>query len=131
MLIFCLFCILSCLGETCSCITAQNSNLINKGAKETCYDSNSRKIEKESNVLFCCDEFLDDEDIDYDTEEDVIGEESQIKEEENTDLPNLPNANFLTRGDGNSTPFFTPPTTPDYVGSLPSDFEVNIVLNYI
>jgi hypothetical protein len=109
------------MGEPCTCLPPNTSQLMNNCAKDEFHDEDIDKIERES-IIFNYEYLPGDEEIDYDTEEDMIGEYSKNKDED-TKFDILQNIPDLIENH-NSTPFGTPPICPGYVGSLPSEIEV-------
>ena len=119
--------ILRCIGEPCTCVPSNTSSLVSKCAKDKSHDKDIDKIERES-LIFNYECLPGDEELDYDTDEDMIGEYCKHKDEDTKfDLSqNIPNRTE----NHTSTPFGTPPICPDYVGSLPSELEVKVPIFY-
>ena len=108
---------LSCPVESCICVPANTSNLEETKDKENYWAVGCDEKSSEA-VFFECDDFPEEGEIDYDTEEDVVGDSANIKENTNLNKSSMPSEN------DDSTPYGTPPSSLDYVGSLPKEFEV-------
>ena len=102
-------------------VPSNKSKLTGECAKEKCNDDGNYELDRES-ILFNYEYFPGDEEIDYDTEEDMIGEYTK-KNDEDTKFNTLKNVSDIVENNDTS-PFGTPPTCPDYVGSLPTALEV-------
>ena len=113
---------LSCPVESCICVPANTSNLEETKDKENYWAVGCDEKSSEA-VFFECDDFPEEGEIDYDTEEDVVGDSANIKEDRNTNLNKSSMPSDFSEND-DSTPYGTPPSSLDYVGSLPKEFEV-------
>ena len=112
-----------CLEKICYCSPPTISNLINECANKIEHDINEAEINKEP-ILFKPDDLVEEGEEDYDTEEDFIEEKLRaMQNEDDNNLTTSPNVTVTIPSD-NSTPFGTPPSRPEYVGSLPNELEV-------
>ena len=108
--------------ESCICVPANTSNLEATNDKEDYWavECDEKSLEA---VFFECDDFPEEGEIDYDTEEDVVGDSANVKEDRNSSLNKSSMPTDFSEND-DSTPYGTPPSSLDYVGSLPKEFEV-------
>ena len=108
--------------ESCNCVPANTSNLEATNGNENYWAVECDQKSSEA-VFFECDDFTEEGEIDYDTEEDVVGDSAYIKEEGKSNLNESSMPTDFSEND-DSTPYGTPPSSLDYVGSLPKEFEV-------
>ena len=116
---------LSCPLESCICEPAKTSDLDAINNKEDYWAVECDEKSSEA-VFFECDDFPEEGEIDYDTEEDIVGDSANIKEDRNTNLNKSSMPSDFSEND-DSTPYGTPPSSLDYVGSLPKEFEVGLL----
>ena len=118
-------CNLSCPVESCICVSANTSNSEATNDKESYWDVGCDGKSLEA-VFFECDDFPEEGEIDYDTEEDVVGDSANVTEDRKTNSNKSSVPTDFSEND-DSTPYGTPPSSLDYVGSLPKEFEVGLL----
>ena len=67
---------------------------------------------------------IEDEEVYYDTEEDMFAEDMTVEDQPKLETPDSFEDVMMPFSTG-STPTGTPPDNPHYVGSLPNEYEVN------
>ena len=96
-------------------------------AKEDFQENEYQKLKRET-ILFHDEDLIEDEEIYYDTEEDMFAEDLKVE-----DPPKLESSenyeDVMMPFSTGSTPPGTPPEY--YIGSLPTEFEVNTILSIL
>ena len=102
--------------------TTNKTDLIDKSAKEDFRENECQKLKREA-ILFHNEDLIEDEDVYYDTEEDMFTEDFEIGKEPKLEASEGYEDAMMPFSTG-STPTGTPPDYEVYVGSLPKELEV-------